>query len=87
MKGIIIICCLLFTLNAAAQEQATTDSVSPQDSSTSLMGKLRHVQQILDDKARAKVDPRYIEVPGSSRTQAVISLSVPPVRSMDLTSG
>ena len=63
MKGTIIICCLLFTLNAAAQEQATTDSVSPQHNSTSLMGKLRHVQQILDNKARAKVDPRYIEVP------------------------
>ena len=63
MKGIIIICSLLFTLNAAAQEQATTDSVSPQANSKSLMSKLHLVQQILDDKARGKVDPRYIEVP------------------------
>ena len=63
MKGIIIICGLLFTLNAAAQEQATTDSVSPQANSKSLMSKLHLVQQILDDKARGKVDPHYIEVP------------------------
>ena len=63
MKGIIIICGLLFTLNAAAQEQVTTDSVSPQANSKSLMSKLHLVQQILDDKARGKVDPRYIEVP------------------------
>jgi hypothetical protein len=63
MKGRIIICCLLFTLNAAAQEQADTDSVSRQDSSTSLMSKLRYVQQFLDNRARAKVDPHYIEVP------------------------
>ena len=62
MKGRIIICCLLFTLNAAAQEQADTDSVSRQDSSTSLMSKLRYVQQFLDNRARAKVDPHYIEV-------------------------
>ncbi|MBO4718291.1 MAG: DUF4421 family protein [Prevotella sp.] len=58
-----IICCLLFTLNAAAQEQATVDSVSTKESSTSLMSKLHLVQQFLDNKARARVDPHYIEVP------------------------
>ena len=63
MKGRMIICCLLFTLNATAQEQTTTDSVRTQESSTSLMGRLRQVQQLLDDKARAKVDPHFIEVP------------------------
>ena len=63
MKGRMIICCLLFTLNAAAQEQTTTDSTRTQESSTGLMSQLRKVQQFLDDKARAKVDPHYIEVP------------------------
>ena len=58
-----IVCCLLFTLNAAAQEQATTDSVRTQESSKGLMSKLHLVQQFLDKKARARVDPHYIEVP------------------------
>ena len=57
-----IICCLLFSLNAAAQ-QASSDSISAEDSKPSLMLRLREVQQYLDTKAKAKVDPHYIEVP------------------------
>jgi len=59
-----IICCLLFALNAAGQE--TIDSVSTQektDSTTSLVKRLYQVQQFLDTKAKKKVDPNYIEVP------------------------
>ena len=74
MKGNMIICCLLFALNAAAQEQMATDSAAAQEqmatdsvrtekSSTGLMAKLRLVQQFLDNKARRSVDPHYIEVP------------------------
>ena len=70
-----IICCLLFSLNAAAQAQVTADSVSTQEqteqreqsqanqSKTGLMLRLQQLQQYLDAKARAKVDPDYIEVP------------------------
>jgi hypothetical protein len=58
-----IICCLLFSLNAAAQKQASSDSISAEDSKPSLMLRLREVQQYLDTKAKAKVDPHYIEVP------------------------
>ena len=63
MIGRMIICCLLFSLNAAAQEQETTDSVNTQESKPSLMVRLQQVQQYLDEKAKAKVDPLYIEVP------------------------
>ena len=62
MIGKIIICCLLCSLNAAAQEQETTDSDSTQKSKSSLMTRLEQVQQYLDKKAK-KVDPHYIEVP------------------------
>ncbi|MBP5338076.1 MAG: DUF4421 family protein [Prevotella sp.] len=55
--GRIIICCLLFSLNVAGQEEETTDSMS------TLMEQFRQVQSYLDNKARAKVDPNYIEVP------------------------
>ena len=58
-----IICCLLFSLNVAAQEQETTDSVSTQKSKSNLIDKLHQVQQYLDNKLRKKVDPLYIEVP------------------------
>ena len=58
-----IICCLLFALNVAAQEQESLDSVSTQESKLSLMARLHQVQQYLDTKAKAKVDPHYIEVP------------------------
>ncbi len=79
MIGKIIACCLLFSLNAAAQEtienvtesleqthdsiqnQATRDSASK--SKPNLMVRLQQVQQFLDNKAKKKVDPRYIEVP------------------------
>ena len=63
MKGRIIICCLLFSLMAAAQVQETVDSVRPEENITTLMGRLRQVQQYLDEKAQKKVDPNYIEVP------------------------
>ena len=62
MIGKIIICCLLCSLNAAAQEQETTDSDSTQKSKSSLMTRLEQVRQYLDKKAK-KVDPHYIEVP------------------------
>ena len=63
MIGRMIICCLLFSLNAAAQEQVTTDSVSTQKSKSSLLDRLHQLQQYLDTKAKKKVDPNYIEVP------------------------
>ena len=45
-----IICCLLFSLNAAAQEQETTDSLSTQETKTSLMTRLHQLQEYLDTK-------------------------------------
>lgn len=64
MSGRIIICSLLFSLSAAGQELEAIDSVRPQESApTTFMGRLHQVQQYLDNKARASVDPRYIEVP------------------------
>ena len=47
-----IICCLLYSLNATAQ-----------DTKPSLMERLHEAQQYLDAKAKAKVDSQYIEVP------------------------
>ena len=63
MIGRMIICCLLFSLNTVAQEKETIDSVSTQESKPNLMKRLHQVQQYLDTKAKAKVDPTYIEVP------------------------
>ena len=63
MIGKMIIGCLLFSLNAAAQEQETIDSVSTQESKPNLMMRIHQVQKFLDTKAKKKVDPRYIEVP------------------------
>ena len=54
MIGRTFICCLLFSLSVAAQEQ---------DSTLTFMDRLHQVQQYLDDKAKSKVDPGYIEVP------------------------
>lgn len=54
MIGRTIICCLLFSLSVAAQEQ---------DSTLTFMDRLHQVQQYLDNKAKSKVDPGYIEVP------------------------
>ena len=48
-----ILCCLLASLNASAQS----------DSTHTFMGRLHQVQHYLDDKAKSKVDPKYIEVP------------------------
>ena len=58
-----IICCLLFSLNAAVQEQETTDSLSTQETKPNLMTRLHQLQEYLDTKAKKKVDPAYIEVP------------------------
>jgi hypothetical protein len=63
MVGKTIALCLLFSLSAAAQESETVDSASTQASSVNLMGRLRQVQQFLDNRARASVDSHYIEVP------------------------
>ena len=57
------ICCLLFSLSVVAQAQEATDSVSTQESKSTLKARLHQVQQYLDAKARAQVDPHYIEVP------------------------
>ena len=54
---------MLFSLNAVAQEQTTVASVSTEESKPNLMERLRQVQQYLDTKAKAAVDPLYIEVP------------------------
>ena len=59
----IIVCCLLFFLNVAAQGQENIDSVSAPKSKSFFMERLHQVQQYLDTKARAKVDLDYIEVP------------------------
>ena len=64
MIGKIIVCCLLFSLNVAAQDQDSIASVSTQDSTkTTFMDRIHQLQQFLDDKAKKKVNPRYIEVP------------------------
>ena len=59
--GKITICCLLFSMNVAAQEP--NDTATTQPSKPSMMERLNQVQQYLDEKAKAKVDPNYIEVP------------------------
>ena len=59
----IIVCCLLFFLNVAAQGQENIDSVSAPKSKSFFMERLHQVRQYLDTKARAKVDLDYIEVP------------------------
>ena len=58
-----IICLLLFSLNAAAQEQEPFDSTSTQDSKLNWMEQLHEVQQLLETRAKAAVDAHYIEVP------------------------
>ena len=58
-----IVCLLLFSLNAAAQEQEPFDSTSTQDSKLNWMEQLHEVQQLLETKAKAAVDARYIEMP------------------------
>lgn len=58
-----VIGCLLFALNAVAQGEVPSDSVSTQESKPSVMERLREAQQYLDAKAKAAVDARYIEVP------------------------
>ena len=71
MIGRIIICCLLFSLNATAQEQVAVDSMSTQEqvavdsmstqkSKSTLKTRLKQLQQYLDNKAKKKVDPNYI---------------------------
>ena len=63
MVGRMIICSLLVSLNAFGQDPKAVDSVRTEESTSSFMGRLHQVQQYLDNKARASVDPHYIEVP------------------------
>ena len=69
MVGRMIICCLLFTLNAAGQKLETIDSLSTVEDTVqspkklTLLDRLHQVQQFLDNRARKRVDPTYIEVP------------------------
>ena len=51
--GKITILGLLLSMNVAAQEPATTDSVNTHQSKPTLMQRLNQVQQYLDEKARA----------------------------------
>lgn len=73
MIGKMIICCLLFSLNAAAQKQ-DIDSVSTQGSKSSLMDKLRQVQQYLDDKAKKKAPLRRVFPIGSHMVPVIVRL-------------
>ena len=52
MVGRLFICCLMFSMNVAAQENKPA-----------LMDLIHQVQQYLDSAAKRKVDARYIEVP------------------------
>ena len=61
MVGRIIVCSLLFSLNAAGEE--ADDSVRTNDNVSTFWGRVHQVQHFLDSAARAKVDPSYIEVP------------------------
>ena len=63
MVGRIIIGCLLLSLSAAAQEPVSAEAVPTQQSTSTFKGKLLKLQQFLDNKARKRVDPHYIEVP------------------------
>lgn len=65
MRGRLIICCLLFSWNAVAQEPdslrlADRDSIPTRKT---LGYRLHQVQDFLDKKARRSVDSNYIEVP------------------------
>ena len=65
-RHVFLIALGLLTIGTWAQqltEQEAMDSVCPKDTAQTFMKRLRQVQQYLDDKAKKKVDPRYIEVP------------------------
>ena len=57
------ICCLLLSLHIAAYGQASSDSTTTEATKPTLMTRIHQLQEYLDTKAKAKVDPRYIEVP------------------------
>ena len=61
MKERMMIGCLLFSLNTAAQREAPLDSTSTQADRPKLTQRLRQAQEYLDTKARAKVDQHYME--------------------------
>ena len=63
MVRILMICGLLFSLNAVGQEIDSISTLSSQKSAPTLKERLRQLEDYLDDKARSKVDPRFIEVP------------------------
>jgi len=61
----IVLCSLLFTLNVAGQEAMPSDSVVVDSvkKKHTLIDRLQQLQLFLDKKAKARVDPNYIEVP------------------------
>ena len=63
MVGRIIVCSLLFSLHAAAQQPEPADSLSSAEKAPGLIDRIHQLQQWLDNKAKKKVDPLYIEVP------------------------
>lgn len=63
MLRILIICGLLFSITAAGQETDSIEILPPHENATTLKARLRQLQDYLDNKARSKVDPRFIEVP------------------------
>ena len=75
MVGRMIICCLLFSLSATAQTMVDSvgvdsgrwmvdsGSVEGVSKKRSVLDLVHRLQQFLDEKARKKVDPGYIEVP------------------------
>lgn len=60
---LMMICGLLFSLDAAAQEADSVGVEPPKGIAPALTGRLRQLQQYLDSSATKKVDPHYIEVP------------------------
>ena len=64
-----MICCLLFSLNIAAQGQASSDSISAEERKPNLMVRLHQLQQYLDTKANKKVDPNYMSMTSETGTR------------------
>ena len=63
MKKYLLALCILAISPAIAVGQEAKESGDSAQTKSSFMDKLRFVQQYLDNKARKKVDPRFIEVP------------------------
>jgi hypothetical protein len=63
MARLIILCWLLFSLNATAQEQDSTAVAEPKRGTLTLKERLLWLGAYLDSAARRKVDHHYIEIP------------------------